>query len=134
MVAPLLPDDPSLISRWMGAIATFFAACVGVLLAGWKMQSSKNDGLDKKISENVKALHAKVETKADAQRVEQIAANLAQAFAQQREDKQQLVTTMNQDKQQIMSAIGHLSDQIGRQHSDILVELGKRPTREELRQ
>ena len=114
-------EEIGLIEKAIGIAVALFGTAMTVLIGFVKSNNTK-----------IRNLEAILATKADNSRMEKLADNLATAFQQQREDKQTLISEMREDKKEITGMLSLLSTQISAQHSTILTELGKRPTRDEV--
>lgn len=84
------------------------ATLVGVIWQGYRM--------------DVKALHARIDGKADRADVDRHEDEIQTLFDRQREDNGRLV-----------EAVQSLSRDVNKNHNIMLVEIGKRPTRDELK-
>ncbi len=87
-------EEMGLLAKIVGIVATIGAATLTAVIAVWRNINGRLAALDKK-----------VDTKADSKRVESMAANLSEAFANQREDAQR--ATDGRDR--IMDGIANLT-------------------------
>ena len=96
----------------LGAVSAMFAAAIAGGVAMWK-------GTNKRIA----AVEASLAAKSDAREVTRVRDAQGKIFDQMREDKKE-----------IMGAIGDLTGSFHEFAQKVTEELGKRPTRDELRE
>mgnify|MGYP001615601548 CR=1 FL=1 len=106
-----LPDDIGTLAKIGGAVATAFSAVIAGGIAMWKATGRR-----------IAAVEAKLDTKADVAEVTRIRDAQGKIFDQMREDKTE-----------ILGAIGDLKGSFHDFSNKVTEELGKRPTREELK-
>jgi len=107
----MLNWESNLVAKVIGGITAAFSALAAAGLALWKAHGRR-----------VAAVEAKLDTKADAAELVRVRDVQGKIFDQMREDKTE-----------ILGAIGDLTGSFHGFSQKVTEELGKRPTREELK-
>lgn len=112
------PQTQGLIARWASVAVSAVLALLG--LQKWSAR--------RKVT-----LDARFDKKADKQAVNNVLAAVTAEQTLQRGYFKSVFEQQRQDKTEILSAIGSLTDSFHRFETKAIEELGKRPTRDELR-
>lgn len=115
------PPDPDQIS--LGTkIAGFFTSLAATAWGVYKAIERKIDTVDKK-----------VETRASVEEMNRQRDNIAELFAQQRQDKTELLNALEDKRTTVTDAVDRLTAAFHEFSRHTAEEMGKRPTREEAR-
>lgn len=112
---------------WLLGLASSALALLYGLL--WKMQRSEMHG----IRNQLQIMQTQIDSKASTEEVNRQRTNIAALFDHQREDNEKFIEMAREDKREILEAVKDVAQKVDDSRAYFTEELGKRPTREELR-
>lgn len=110
----------------LGIAGTILVALVGLV---WRMQRSEMHSLKNQLQ----TMQSQIDGKASTEELNRQRANITALFDHQRQDNEKFIEMMREDKREILAAVQAVGDRVDDARRYFTEELGKRPTREELR-